>query len=86
MTAESSVPTYSEIPSEAEEFPPRARFATVSESGPVREIIDVAMVGLIGGGPRLAMRAAKVLLEDSYASRASLRRGRLGRGGGERRG
>jgi hypothetical protein len=53
---------------------PRARFGRVAESGPVREIIDLAMVGLVGGRPRLAMRAAKVFLEDSYASRASARR------------
>jgi hypothetical protein len=89
MTVESSMPIDSRSPEvriEAEEFLPRARFVTVSESGPVREIIDVAMVGLIGGGPRLAMRAAKVLLEDSYASRASLRRGRLGSRRYERRG
>jgi hypothetical protein len=32
--------------------------------------MDVAMVGLVGGGPRLAIRAARVLLEDSYASRS----------------
>jgi hypothetical protein len=56
---------------------PPSRFGSVAESSPVREIIDVAMVGLIGGGPRLAMRAAKVLLEDSYTSRASAREGRL---------
>lgn len=61
------------------ELPSRARLGSVSQSGPVREIIDVAMVGLIGGGPRLAIRAARVLLEDSYASRASLRQGRLSR-------
>ena len=41
-------------------------------------IVGVAMVGLLGGSPRLAVRAARVVLEDSYASRASARReGRL---------
>jgi len=61
-------------PGDDQELTSRAR---LGESGPVREIIDVAMVGLIGGGPRLAIRAARVLLEDSYASRASIRQGRL---------
>ena len=55
----------------------RRRFGHVTQSDPMREIIDVAMVGLIGGGPRLAIRAARVLLEDSYASRASARRTRV---------
>jgi hypothetical protein len=62
-----------------------ARFGSVSESTAVRRIIDVAMVGLIGGGPRLAIRATRVFLEDSYASRASERDGRL-RGRVRRRG
>jgi hypothetical protein len=54
----------------------RRRVGHVTQSNPMREIIDVAMVGLIGGGPRLAMRAARVLLEDTYASRASARQAR----------
>jgi hypothetical protein len=58
---------------------PPARFGGLSELSPVREIIDVAMVGLVGGGPRLAVRAAKVLLADSYASRTSVRQGRFSR-------
>jgi hypothetical protein len=50
----------------------RRRLGHISvDSSPMRELIDVAMVGLMGGGPRLAIRAARVLLEDSYASRAS---------------
>jgi hypothetical protein len=57
----------------------RRRFVHVSESTPMRDIIDVAMVGLIGGGPRLAIRAARVLLEDSYSSRTSARRARVRR-------
>ena len=39
-------------------------------SSAVQGIIDLAMVSLIGGGPRLAVRAAKVFLEDSHASRS----------------
>jgi len=79
MNVDSPVPTHStnmRAPGDDRELTSRAR---LGESGPVREIIDVAMVGLIGGGPRLAIRAARVLLEDSYASRASIRQGRLNR-------
>ena len=47
-----------------------ARFGGVSELPLVRGIVDVTMVGLLGGGPRLAIRAARVFLEDSYAARA----------------
>jgi hypothetical protein len=54
----------------------RKRLSRVSESNPIREIIDVAMVGLVGGGPRLAVRAARAFLQDSYASRASVREAR----------
>jgi hypothetical protein len=54
----------------------RTRFGHLSESPAVRGIIDVAMVGLIGGGPRLAIRAARVVLEDRYGSRSSARHGR----------
>ena len=50
------------------------RLGPISESNPMRGVIDVAMVGLIGGGPRLAIRAARVFLEDSYASRSSARK------------
>jgi hypothetical protein len=53
-----------------------SRFGHVTQSNPMQEMIDVAMVGLIGGGPRLAIRAARVLLEDSYASRVSARQAR----------
>jgi hypothetical protein len=48
-----------------------ARFGGVSELPVVRGIVDVTMVGLLGGGPRLAIRAARVLLADSYAARSS---------------
>jgi hypothetical protein len=82
MSADSSLPTYPRQAGPADEDPElalRARLGAVAESGPMREIIDVAMVGLIGGGPRLALRAAKVLIEDSYTSRGSGRHSRLGR-------
>jgi hypothetical protein len=48
-----------------------ARFGGVSELPLVRGIVDVTMVGLLGGGPRLAIRAARVFLEDSYAARSA---------------
>jgi hypothetical protein len=48
-----------------------ARFAGVTELPVVRDIVDVTMVGLLGGGPRLAIRAARVLLKDSYSTRSS---------------
>lgn len=48
-----------------------ARFGGVSELPLVRGIVDVTMVGLLGGGPRLAIRAARVLLEDRYAARSA---------------
>lgn len=51
------------------ETPPRR--ARITETPVMRGIIDVTMVGLVGGGPRLAMRAARVMLEENYSSRAS---------------
>jgi hypothetical protein len=54
----------------------RRRVGQVTQYNPMREIIDVAMVGLIGGGPRLAIRAARVFLEDSYIARVSARQAR----------
>jgi hypothetical protein len=39
--------------------------------------MGVAMVGLLGGGPRLAIRAARVVLADGYGARARSRDGRL---------
>jgi hypothetical protein len=48
-----------------------ARFGGVSELPVVRGIVDMTMVGLLGGGPLLAFRAARVFLEDSYAARTS---------------
>jgi hypothetical protein len=49
----------------------------VSESTTVQGMVGVAMVGLLGGGPRLAMRAARVVLQDSYGWRHPASRGRL---------
>ena len=40
-------------------------------------IVGVAMVGLLGGSPRLAIRAARVMLEDNYGSRSPVGTGRL---------
>ncbi len=47
----------------------RGGLGRVSESTTVQGMVGVAMVGLLGGGPRLAMRAARVVLQDSYGSR-----------------
>lgn len=78
MSTDSSIPIYTgdaSLSLDDEPLVRPARFPKVSESTAVRGIIDVTMVGLIGGGPRLAIRAARVLLEDSYATRASERHG-----------
>jgi hypothetical protein len=53
------------------------RFARVSDSTATNAFVGVAMVGLLGGGPRLAMRAARVVLTDGYGSRSRARDGRL---------
>jgi hypothetical protein len=50
------------------------RLADVSESEAVRDTIGVTMVALMGD-PRLAMRAARVLLQDNSSRRRELRRG-----------
>ncbi len=49
-----------------------------SESDAVHGTIGVAMVALLGE-PRLAVRAARVLLEDSSARKRELRAGRSSR-------
>jgi hypothetical protein len=82
VSTDSSISTYSRTDgnlTKDDDLARPARFGGVSESTAVRGIIDVAMVGLIGGGPRLAIRAARVFLEDSYTSRISARDGRLRR-------
>jgi hypothetical protein len=53
------------------------RFARSSHSSATNAIMGVAMVGLLGGGPRLAMRAARVVLADGYGERSRSRDGRL---------
>jgi hypothetical protein len=53
------------------------RFGRASESSATSAIMGVAMVGLLGGGPRLAIRAARVVLADGYGARARSRDGRL---------
>jgi hypothetical protein len=78
MSTDSSIPAYSEshnLASDDQSYLVRpARFGAVTESTVVRRIIDVAMVSLIGGGPRLAIRATRVFVEDSYASRSNARK------------
>jgi hypothetical protein len=64
------------IPPSRHENITRSRFGRVSESEAVEGIVGVAMVGLLEKDPRLAMRAARVLLEDGYRSRQSARRAR----------
>jgi hypothetical protein len=56
-----------------------------SGSTAMNGIVGVAMVGLLGGSPRLAIRAARVLLEDNYGSRSAAGPSRL-RGHIRRRG
>jgi hypothetical protein len=48
-----------------------------SGSAPMNGIVGVAMVGLLGGSPRLAIRAARVMLEDNYGSRSATGTSRL---------
>lgn len=56
------------------ENPPRR--TRITQKPVMRGIIDVTMVGLVGGGPRLAMRAARVMLEENYGSRSPEHHGR----------
>lgn len=53
----------------------KAEREITAESSTVHGIVGAAMVGLLGGGPRLAIRAARVVLEDSYGSRSPARAG-----------
>jgi hypothetical protein len=78
MTTASPLRTHprSSIPPSRDENITRSRFGRVSESEAVEGIVGVAMVGLLEKDPRLAMRAARVLLADSYRSRQSMRRAR----------
>ena len=72
MTTESpsQVQPYSDLGAEFDVFSVKTpRRAVITEQPVVRNIIDVTMVGLIGGGPRLAARAAGVMIKDAYTSR-----------------
>lgn len=56
-----------------------------SGSAAMNGIVGVAMVGILGGSPRLAIRAARVMLEDNYSLRSGgtgRLRGRIRRRGG----
>jgi hypothetical protein len=66
-----SQPATEVLATEDRELVRPARFGGVSELPVVRSIVDVTMVGLLGGGPRLAIRAARVFLEDSHAARSA---------------
>ena len=57
------------------------RSAGASESSAPNAIMGIAMVGLLGGGPRLAIRAARVVLADGYGWRSRARDGRPQRDG-----
>lgn len=72
MTSQSSAPrrSKSRSPDTHDDRRPARRLGRVPGSTVGQEIAGVAMVGLLGGGPRLAFRAARVLLEDGYASRS----------------
>ena len=61
-----------------------SRFADVSESEAVHGTIGVAMVALLGD-PRLAVRAARVLLEDTSSRKRELRASRAQRAAGTHR-
>jgi len=78
MTADSIAETQVRDPAsegrEQEYAVPGSRLGGISESPVVRGIIDVTMVGLLGGGPRLAIRAARVMLQDNYEPRPSVPR------------
>jgi len=75
MTADSIMEAQSlDFDPDAEPSPPvpESRLG-IAEVPVLRGIIDVTMVGLLGGGPRLAIRAARVMLQDSYESRPPTR-------------
>jgi hypothetical protein len=77
MVIDSSAPTSSSVqggPNYEQELAREAQ-GEAPGSTAVHGIVGAAMVGLLGGGPRLAIRAARVVLEDSYGSPMS--RGRL---------
>lgn len=78
MTTASPLPMQpsTSLPPSRDQNITRGKFGRVSESEAMEGIVGVAMVGLLEKDPRLAMRAARVLLEDGYRSRQSARRAR----------
>jgi len=88
MSTDSSVPIESKShvgTNYEDELVREARSGDVSEATAVHDMVGAATVGLLGGGSRLAFRAARVVLADSYGSRPAASRGRL-RGRMRRRG
>jgi hypothetical protein len=87
MDIESITPTHSTSSSVLDDghgavdqvAPDSAVSGGVGESTAVQGMVGAAMVGLLGGGPRLAIRAARVVLAEGYSSRYSTRQGRLRR-------
>jgi hypothetical protein len=85
MTTDSSIPTYprgqegQDDLQEEDDLVRPLRFGGVSTVPALSRIIDLAMVSLLGGGPRLALRATRAFLEDSYEARSAARQGRLRR-------
>ena len=88
MTATDTPPTYAkDSTTPQDEYAVRDAHLEEDESGStaMNGIVGVAMVGLLGGSPRLAIRAARVMLEDSYGVRSAEGTSRL-RGRMRRRG
>ncbi len=56
------------------------RRARLADSPTVNGMVGVAVVGLVHHSPRLALRAARVVLEDSYAAHFSTAHRHDGRG------
>ncbi len=79
MTIDDSAPAHSSVEGapDYEQELAREAHGDISGSTAVQGIVGAAMVGLLGGGPRLAIRAARVVLEDSYGSRSPMSRARL---------
>lgn len=79
MTMKTSVQAHPDFQSQPQPDPsresdgdtraPRVLFKSVSESSAAPRMLGVTSLAL-GGNPRLAVRAAVVLLRESYSSRA----------------
>ena len=72
MTSDVAAQRQLETPVEFEHDPTeRPPWRTVITERPVvKGIIDVTMVGLVGGSPRLAVRAARLMIEENRGSRS----------------